>query len=483
MPPQTGILVNQKHPVNLTTLYLQWKDDVGQEEPNRGHDDQIQHEQSVVGAEGSMHVPPIVADTNKIVSRINIDMVDDANHPGEKDVGGNKVFVPEKVSGNNEFINPSVKDTMDKTSNESAKIHSFVDPTVAEILGGMKEVKVGTARVVIYYTASKTRKRTWASVVALEKKRIALGTGGVVVVTSEEQKESVDVEELDKKVEKLRAAKKGKEKAKRPSGDKDGGSVPKKKRKEDVAEILKQRSKEKLKKNDNRNKVYNRRIAKDVPNVPIEGVDFNSEEHEARWKFICASNILPEKYLFEITYNNQTYIAILEDASPMLHQVKLRGHIFNFRPELINNHYGKTNDRITGATLKLADIMGYLLINQYREVLKVEDGLGEDAKSLTISDKLMIVKHVVDVSLNAAEQTEVVPKGEVVAMLINAFEEEQQRLEVEIQVKKVKVTELQAKIQSLKAIVPPAVNDHVTTSTVVPAEPTPDDVETFKSPM
>ncbi|GAA0175309.1 hypothetical protein LIER_28502 [Lithospermum erythrorhizon] len=54
---------------------------------------------------------------------------------------------------------------------------------------------------------------------------------------------------------------------------------------------------------------------------------------------------------------------IADPDSPMFHQVKLRGRIFNFSPELINKNYGRTNEGITGATLKLADIVGELTGN------------------------------------------------------------------------------------------------------------------------
>ncbi|GAA0166653.1 hypothetical protein LIER_40230 [Lithospermum erythrorhizon] len=83
---------------------------------------------------------------------------------------------------------------------------------------------------------------------------------------------------------------------------------------ENVAKVLKERSKKKLKVNDNRNRINNRRIAKDVDDVPTEGVEFCSEEHKARWKLVCVMNILPERILFDVTYNNQTYINILQDV-------------------------------------------------------------------------------------------------------------------------------------------------------------------------
>ncbi|GAA0151674.1 hypothetical protein LIER_37332 [Lithospermum erythrorhizon] len=158
---------------------------------------------------------------------------------------------------------------------------------------------------------------------------------------------------------------------------------------------------------------------------------------------------------------------ITDPSSPMFQKVKLRGFVFDFSPLLINRHYGRQNEGITGSTLKLADIIKTLigdalsewptkgqlqaltlslryvvlhkasivnlvpttnnmnfseamgrmmtwaklkpigfsslicsiLIHQHPEVLKAEDGPGEDVKPLTITDKLMTRKHVVDVQI------------------------------------------------------------------------------------
>ncbi|GAA0160571.1 hypothetical protein LIER_39061 [Lithospermum erythrorhizon] len=137
----------------------------------------------------------------------------------------------------------------------------------------------------------------------------------------------------------------------------------------------------------------------------------------------------------------------------------------------------------TGFKLKpigFSSLICSFLINQHLTMLKTEDDFWEDAKSLTIVDKLMKGKDVVDVKLNVADETKVVPEGEAAAILIKAYEEEQQRLESEIQVNKVKESELQAKIQALKAFVPPSVNDPTTTSRFVHVEPTADAAETSK---
>ncbi|GAA0161199.1 hypothetical protein LIER_39187 [Lithospermum erythrorhizon] len=170
------------------------------------------------------------------------------------------------------------------------------------------------------------------------KEKDGIRLGGDVSGSVEPSKVD-DLEEMERKAEENRRAKKGKGKAKRPRGDRTPGGASKKRKGvvisepmssvrgdrfvvDDVAEsdeegdakALRERSKGKMKINDNRNRINNRRIAKDVEEVPTDGVDFCSKEHEARWKYVCARNILSEWYLSEVTYNNQTYIDILQDT-------------------------------------------------------------------------------------------------------------------------------------------------------------------------
>ncbi|GAA0172217.1 hypothetical protein LIER_26082 [Lithospermum erythrorhizon] len=47
----------------------------------------------------------------------------------------------------------------------------------------------------------------------------------------------------------------------------------------------------------------------------------------------------------------------------MFHKFKLRGQVFEFSPVLINRHYGRHDEGITGSTLKLADIIKTLTRN------------------------------------------------------------------------------------------------------------------------
>ncbi|GAA0171618.1 hypothetical protein LIER_25606 [Lithospermum erythrorhizon] len=178
--------------------------------------------------------------------------------------------------------------------------------------------------------------------------------------------------------------------------------------------------------------------------MSTEGVQFCSEENEARWNFICAWNILPERYLSEATVKNQTYMDILEESgmlaiagdigphwpsivreficslseditdpsSPMFHKVKLKRQVFEFSPIRINMHYERGNEGITGSTVKLSDIIKTLIGN----------------------------------ALSAWPT-----KGQLQASSLS-----------------LRVAELQAKIQALKTTLPPVVNDSVPTDDVEP---------------
>ncbi|GAA0144492.1 hypothetical protein LIER_24732 [Lithospermum erythrorhizon] len=604
IPPQAGQHETTPEPF---PPQLSWKENMGLDEHNSEHDEQFQAEESATDGGMGMHVPP---STETLISRTGGNKedvnVDPQKVEVENVVGEEKHDDLKKMSGDVEGIKPNVKNTSVETSYKFAKTHSSAEPTVAEILVGLKNVRVVAARggrenqdedddvVMVSYTTSQSRRRTRAYVVALEKKRVALGARGDDS-GSIKPEEAVDVEELERLGEKKRVAKKGKGKAKRPSGDEPRGSVPKRihgvvisepeqviggdkfviddveiSKDEDAAGGTRSRSKGKLNINDNRNRINNRRIAKDVEDVSTEGVDFSARENEARWKFVCARNILPERYMSKVTIKNQTYMDIMEESgmlaivgdigpywpslvreficnlsedivdpsNSMFHKVKVKGLMFDFSPVLINHHYGRQNEGITRSTLKLADIIKILtggalltwptkgqlqastlslryvmmhkvaianlvptsnntnvievvgmmmyvmgsereldfrrlifeqivdhsrtganlkpigfpslicsiLIHQHLEVLKADNGPREDAKSLTITNKLMIGKHLVDVQIKGVGQSDVAPEWEAAALLIKAYEEEEQRLDVEILLKKGRVSQLQEKI-------------------------------------
>ncbi|GAA0171538.1 hypothetical protein LIER_25544 [Lithospermum erythrorhizon] len=116
------------------------------------------------------------------------------------------------------------------------------------------------------------------------------------------------------------------------------------------------------------------------------------------------------------------------------------------------------------------------------EILKAGDGPREDAKMITITDKLNSGKRVVDVEMKGVEKSGATPEGETAALLIKAYEDEKKILETDIQQKKLMVAELQAKIQALQTAVPP----NVKTSENAASAATPPNVgpdETSQSPM
>ncbi|GAA0173242.1 hypothetical protein LIER_26899 [Lithospermum erythrorhizon] len=355
---------------------------------------------------------------------------------------------PEEVKVNDDDlggdVNPSVKDTSGESSYKTTKSHSSREPTVSYFLTKLKRgrikrvlrkhgapmkfvrekvpspVKEDDDIVIVSSTAS--RRRTRSSAAALEKKKAVLGLGG----KSNEPMEpsvTIDLEEMERKINEKERRRKGK------------------------------------------------RAADDKEEIPTDGVDFYGEEHEARWKFVCARNILSERYLSEITYNNQTYIDILQEGGLLAimsdigpHWPQLVREFICSLPEEITDPaspiFHKVVDHAkTGAKLKpigFPSLICSLLIIQHRTVLRKEHGIGEDAKPLTISDKLMKGKHVIDMELNAAYQTEPVPEGE--AVLLKVYEEELLRVEAEIQAKTVLASELKAKINAMRSRVPPTVN-------------------------
>ncbi|GAA0149371.1 hypothetical protein LIER_08564 [Lithospermum erythrorhizon] len=371
---------------------------------------------------------------------------------------------------------------------------------------------------IMIVSSTASRRRTRLIVAALEKKNVAFGLGGDPN-ESMEPTTTVDLKELERKAEERKRSRKGK----RASDVKESGILAKGDKFviDDVAESgeevdiqkLKLRAKGKLRVNESRYRINNRRIVKDVEEISTNGVDFCGEEHEARWKFVSVRNILPERHLSEVTYNNQAYIDILQEggllgimsdigphwpklvreficnlseeitdpASPMFHKdaVCNGGKMLNAEKIIF---YQIVDHVETGAKLKpigFRSLICSLLITQYPNVLKKVDGLGEDAKPLTISDKLMKEKHAIDVEFNAVDQPEPVPEGEAAGMFLTGYEEELPRVEAEIRAKTVLASELKAKIHALKLRVPPVVNASANPVSVAPTSANPpNDAET-----
>ncbi|GAA0184963.1 hypothetical protein LIER_32251 [Lithospermum erythrorhizon] len=281
-----------------------------------------------------------------------------------------------------------------------------VNPSIEEDDANSTRQNQGCDDDVMFVSSTASKRRTRVSAIVLEKKRAALGAGGDMV-ESVEADEVMDLEKLEKLVQKKKAARKSKGKAKRPSTDDlEEGAASKKSKGvttskplhdrnkdkfvahdleesggEDFPCIARRKSKGKMKLNDDRKRINNRRIAKGIEEMSTEGVDFNFEENEARRNSICARNILPDRYISKATMNNQTYMDIIEElgmlaifyeirphwpsivreficnlieeivdpSSSIFHKVKLRGHVFEFSLALINRHYRRQNEGITGS--------------------------------------------------------------------------------------------------------------------------------------
>ncbi|GAA0146499.1 hypothetical protein LIER_06433 [Lithospermum erythrorhizon] len=330
------------------------------EEPNPENMKPVQQEHSGTSGGMNMHVPPTESNTGKnpnsatdfvestetLINPTGGDNegvnIDSPPLEGENVEGDKKGCDFGKMVGDGEGITPSVKDTSGEMRYKLARTHSSIEPTMVEVLAGLRNARLVAEKI--------------------EKKKI----------------------------------KKGKGKAKRSSDDHTSGGVSKKRKgvvifepksvirgdkyvvddvvesdEEGVVKAHRERSKEKRKINENRNMINNMRIIKDVDDVPIDGVNFCSEEHDAGWKYVCARNILSERFLSEVTYNNQTYIDILQDAGLLgiLSEIEphwsqlVREFVCNVSDEIAypTSSIFHKNEGITGATLKLGDIIGELI--------------------------------------------------------------------------------------------------------------------------
>ncbi|GAA0182951.1 hypothetical protein LIER_30460 [Lithospermum erythrorhizon] len=88
---------------------------------------------------------------------------------------------------------------------------------------------------------------------------------------------------------------------------------------EDVAVVMSSRRKEKgnLMMNESRTRVGKRRISKNVDVISTANVSLNSEEEEARCRFVANRRISAEWMLFEATKKNPNIMNILEGAGVM----------------------------------------------------------------------------------------------------------------------------------------------------------------------
>ncbi|GAA0141465.1 hypothetical protein LIER_02602 [Lithospermum erythrorhizon] len=148
----------------------------------------------------------------------------------------------------------------------------------------------------------------------------------------------------------------------------------------------------KLKINENRSRVGNKRIPKNIVVVSTENVVLNSEENEAKWKFVSSRRIIDERLLSENTKKNVDIMSILEGAgfmptvktvgpyypqlvrefifnmtediddpmNPNFQKEIFRNFTFDFSPSLINRYFARANSGDTGYNLQLSEIVNVL---------------------------------------------------------------------------------------------------------------------------
>ncbi|GAA0157383.1 hypothetical protein LIER_14661 [Lithospermum erythrorhizon] len=88
---------------------------------------------------------------------------------------------------------------------------------------------------------------------------------------------------------------------------------------EDMVDVITKRRKatSKLKLNENRTRLANKRVPKNVVAVSTANMALNSKEEQAKWRFVANRRVAAEKMLSEVTKKNANIIGILEGAGVM----------------------------------------------------------------------------------------------------------------------------------------------------------------------
>ncbi|GAA0141274.1 hypothetical protein LIER_02454 [Lithospermum erythrorhizon] len=188
-----------------------------------------------------------------------------------------------------------------------------------------------------------------------------------------------------------------------------------------VAAIIKRRkATSKLKLNENRTRVGNKRVPKNVV-VSTMNVALNSKEEQAKWRFVANRRVTAKKMFYEVTNKNANIICILEGAdfmptveaigpyypqlvrdfvcnmaedidnpaSPNFQKLTFRNFTFDFSPSLVNAFYERENGGQIGYNLQLLEIVKVL----------TEDVEGPSPGFITISPKLIQETHVANIPL------------------------------------------------------------------------------------
>ncbi|GAA0170848.1 hypothetical protein LIER_25022 [Lithospermum erythrorhizon] len=149
---------------------------------------------------------------------------------------------------------------------------------------------------------------------------------------------------------------------------------------EDIAVVIirRRKAKGKLKINENRIRVGNKRIPKNVAAVSTENVAVNSEEEEAKWRFVAIKKIVAEKMLSEVTKKNADIMRILEGTGPP--------------STLANSYLIRLQHAQSHAVLKLTaypSLPCNIIESKYSNIPTTIDDEGPSPGLLTISLKLL----------------------------------------------------------------------------------------------
>ncbi|GAA0152241.1 hypothetical protein LIER_10769 [Lithospermum erythrorhizon] len=204
--------------------------------------------------------------------------------------------------------------------------------------------------------------------------------------------------------------------------------------KDDVDAVMDKRrkTKGKLRMKENRTRIGNRRIPRNVAAVPTTNVSLNSKEEQAKWKFVVNRCIVAEKLLTKVTQKNPNIMSILEkvgvmptvEAAGPYYPKLVREFICNMTEDIDDivspNHHKVLYMIGIGASFDLGrvifdqtvqyahvvlkpiaypSILYSILLAQNEDILTKDDTEGLALGVITISPKLMEGIHVVDVPL------------------------------------------------------------------------------------
>ncbi|GAA0163614.1 hypothetical protein LIER_19435 [Lithospermum erythrorhizon] len=122
------------------------------------------------------------------------------------------------------------------------------------------------------------------------------------------------------------------------------------------------KGKGKLKLNENRTRMGNKRISKNVADVSIENVALNSKEEDAKWIFVASQRIAAQRMMFELV--REFICNMMEHIDDLINlnfqKVTLGNFTFEFSPSIMNGYFSRANGGETSYNLKFLEIIKVL---------------------------------------------------------------------------------------------------------------------------